>query len=179
MFCEKPKPPLAKLKLISPVASAIDVTLASAPLPTSAVILNVSPTLLFLPPSVIITSDKEPTIAGISSCIPSDDLAMISPLKKLPLKFDSCNTCTLTWLSTFVEIDSTNALAPLVPPTISSPSKDIIFSKLGAYTSMYLGFLNSDELGFRTSSLGNLTSAASLKSILKSNCIDLGEPLDL
>ena len=44
---------------------------------------------------------------------------------------------------------------------------------------MYLGFLNSDELGFRTSSLGNLTSAASLKSILKSSCIDLGEPLDL
>ena len=87
---EKPKPPLANWKSISPVASLTAVTLASAPLPTSAVMLNVSPTLLFLPPSVIITSDKEPTTTGISSCIPSDTLASTSPLKKLPLKLDSC-----------------------------------------------------------------------------------------
>ena len=151
---ENPKPPFANSKSTKPVASAIAVTLAVASFPDSATTSNVSPILLSLPPKVILIPDSEPVTTGMPSVRPSELLATISPLKKLPLKLDKDITCVFMLFITLVAILSTNAFAPLVPPTISKPSKDIRLSMFSAYTSMYLGNLNSELDGFKTSSLG-------------------------
>ena len=151
---EKPNPPLANSKSTRPVASAMAVTLALPCLPDDAITLKVSPIWLSLPPNVIVMSDNEPVTIGMSSVFPSTDFVIISPLRKLPLKFERVRTCTLTLFNNFVDILSTNALAPLVPPRISIPWSDISLSKSLAYTSTYLGRLNSDADGFNTSSLG-------------------------
>ena len=87
------------------------------------------------------TDDNDPVTIGIPSVSPSDDLAIISPLAKFPLRVDSVNTWTFTLFKIFVDMLSTKALAPDVAPTISNPCNDIRLSKSIAYTSMYFGSL--------------------------------------
>ena len=72
-----------------------------------------------------------------------------------------------------------NPFAPLVAPTISNPSNAIRLFISGAYTSMYLGNLNSLVDGFSTSSPGLLTTAASSNKILNKSWIDLSLPFAL
>ena len=94
----------------------------------AAVILKMSPMLLLLPPNVTSMSDSDPVTTGISSCIPSDDLDITSPLLKSPLTLDSLNTLVRIPLSNFVDIVSTKAFACVVAPIISMPSNDFRLS---------------------------------------------------
>ena len=179
VLVEKPNPPFDNWYSISPVALSIAVALTFPCFPTSAITSNSSPFMKSCPPNVISTEDKEPVTTGISSIRPSDDLAIISPLKKLPLRFESCTMCTLAPPIIFVDIDSTKPFAPLVAPTISKPSNAIRLFISGAYTSIYLGNLNALVDGLITSNPGLFTVAASSNNILNNSCIDLSLPLDL